>query len=274
MIVSCPNCATRFNIDRASLAGGGRKVRCGRCGHKWLVEDPMAPPPPAPEPDPFPVEEDPFPDAFADTGDNGGIDFDEYEDAAAPQRARFYADDAVEDDEDSDRPAPSSPRKRIIRAVIGLVVVFGLVAAAAVFLSRGMLDVVGGLTDFGASLDGESAPAGPVIGDGAPVIDVAQTRIRVTTLEREGQPVQVFEVTGLIRNAEEEGVRVPPMQGAFQDANGAQLYVDDAQTQPAVWRFNAPTPVLEPGETARFRTVVDVSTAPANAQNIEISFVE
>lgn len=276
MIVSCPNCATRFNIDRASLAGGGRKVRCGRCGHKWRVEDPMAAPTPAP--DPFEAEEDPFPDAFADALDEGGIAFEDRDAPAAPDRARFDVGDggaiAAEGHSDDGRPAVASPRKRILRALVGLVVLAGLITTSAVFVTQDMVAQISGLAGLGAPSRGESAPAGPVIGAGRPEIDAAQTRIRVTSLERNGESVQVFEVTGLIRNAEDQGVRVPPLQGAFQDADGAQLYVDEERTQPAVWRFNAPTPVLERGETARFRTVVDVATAPPNAQNIEISFVE
>ncbi len=35
MILTCSSCASRFEIDSAHLGTGGRKVRCGRCGHTW-----------------------------------------------------------------------------------------------------------------------------------------------------------------------------------------------------------------------------------------------
>lgn len=35
MILSCPNCGTRYTVAPASLPVGGRKVRCAKCGEVW-----------------------------------------------------------------------------------------------------------------------------------------------------------------------------------------------------------------------------------------------
>ena len=35
MIISCPNCATRFVIEDSAIPADGRKVRCIRCEHVW-----------------------------------------------------------------------------------------------------------------------------------------------------------------------------------------------------------------------------------------------
>lgn len=49
MIISCPNCSTRFAIDADKLSPDGRRVKCGNCAHVWFesapdlveVEDPV-----------------------------------------------------------------------------------------------------------------------------------------------------------------------------------------------------------------------------------------
>ena len=38
MIVTCPNCATKYLVDPAALGTDGRQVRCARCRHMWLQE--------------------------------------------------------------------------------------------------------------------------------------------------------------------------------------------------------------------------------------------
>jgi predicted Zn finger-like uncharacterized protein len=35
MILTCPNCATRYEADEAKFLPAGRKVRCAKCGHIW-----------------------------------------------------------------------------------------------------------------------------------------------------------------------------------------------------------------------------------------------
>src|SRR3546814_18786218 len=35
MIVSCPACESRFQVDREQLGYDGRIVRCGKCGNCW-----------------------------------------------------------------------------------------------------------------------------------------------------------------------------------------------------------------------------------------------
>ena len=55
MILSCPDCHTRFAIDAAHLAPDGRRVKCGKCAHVWYESMPE------PEEDsPIPIEVTPY----------------------------------------------------------------------------------------------------------------------------------------------------------------------------------------------------------------------
>src|SRR6516165_5502878 len=42
MLIVCPNCATSYQVDIASLGSTGRSVRCVRCRNVWFARDPSA----------------------------------------------------------------------------------------------------------------------------------------------------------------------------------------------------------------------------------------
>tara|TARA_R110002110_G_scaffold85816_4_gene223872 strand:- start:215995 stop:216660 length:666 start_codon:yes stop_codon:yes gene_type:complete len=55
MILSCPDCHTRFAIDAAHLAPDGRRVKCGKCAHVWYESMPESD-----EDAPIPIEVTPY----------------------------------------------------------------------------------------------------------------------------------------------------------------------------------------------------------------------
>ena len=60
MIITCPNCATHYNVQPA-LIGKGRSTRCYNCGHTWHQGPVLSPPPPPMQPQPLQLFPTPLP---------------------------------------------------------------------------------------------------------------------------------------------------------------------------------------------------------------------
>ena len=104
MIISCPECSTRFRVDDHKIPAQGAKIRCARCKHIFAVA------PPAPEPEPL-IKETPvvppqpaasaatddFPaeaDDFSTAADDFSAETDDFSPSAESAAAESAKDDS------------------------------------------------------------------------------------------------------------------------------------------------------------------------------------
>ncbi|MEI9885342.1 MAG: DUF3426 domain-containing protein [Rhizomicrobium sp.] len=245
MILTCPQCETRYQADASKFPAAGRSVRCAKCGNVWHQLGPAPEPDPeaeiivqAPEPPrpPEPAAELPVPVAIA----------------AAPRVAAFAP--AVADDvEEESVPAPAPARSWGGRFALlgGWVLLIALVILIG-WAGVSFRDSVATWLPQSSSL---YAAAGlPVSPRG---IDFADVSYQSQT--EDGQ--MVLAVTGKIVNRSDHELSVPLVRVALLDMDQRELYH---------WTFVPGVTTLKPGALAKFRT--RLSSPPAGTHNLEVRF--
>lgn len=102
MLITCPNCATRYDVEDARFLPEGRSVRCAECGESWHVDPPVR------------GDDNVVEDAYHDPGEFEDADFADagFDDAAAstadddgdePVGGEVFGDEVFGDDAFGDR---------------------------------------------------------------------------------------------------------------------------------------------------------------------------
>jgi len=147
MILTCPQCATRYLVDDGQMRPEGRKVKCAACGEEWRVSAegenipaPAAAPPELPIPEPIPPEPSPEPVADPVVGTVApvveGVDQDDSPPAAPvvvvaepPVLESLFVAPINTDS----KPAASKGSGPLSNLLLGLVILAVLAAAAFAF---------------------------------------------------------------------------------------------------------------------------------------------
>lgn len=244
MILTCPECATRYEVDGSKFPADGRKVRCKKCGHVWhqaaetqdaeraeIEEAVFNPPPPEAPPPEAPAEEP--------------------ESQPEPQWR------APSEDDETIAPATPALAKRL--PATGMLTAAGWVGLVAVILVIGW---------SAASYRSQIVNAWPRsaslfsrLGMGVNTRGIDFTDVRHTNEIEDGQPVLV--ITGKLVNVSGRKLDVPPLRVTLSDASKRPLYD---------WSFEPTSTALAPGQSVAFHT--RLSNPPPAARHVDLRFAD
>ena len=219
MILTCPECSTRYQAKEAAFQPSGRRVRCAKCGHSWHQAPPVAeadveaqPAEAAPAPAPR-TRAEPAPEA-----------------AEAPPAKRGFAMD----------------RLALAGGWLGLVVVVLLIGWAAVSYRQEV-----------ATLWPQSATLYAALGLPVNVHGIAFTDVSYHRESEDKQTV--LAVTGKLVNVSGREIAVPPVRVTLTGEDGRELYHWDFTPDVAVLRagqsVDFQTRLSSPPSAARHLTV-------------------
>ena len=244
MILTCPECATRYQTDAAKFPQSGRNVRCAKCGHVWHqgppqpeVEDVAAVE--APVEEPAPVYERPEP----------------------PVIERAPVHEEPEQEWQVPEPVYAEPAQAVSSNAggkIGLVV--GWVLFIAMIIAIGFAGVT--YRQQVATMVPQSASLYSAIGMPVNTIGIDFRNVDYKPENADGQPV--IAVTGELVNISGQTVTVPQkIRVGVSDAQKREIYS---------WTFAPDVLTLQPGQSVPFKT--RQANLPVAARNLDLRFAK
>ena len=237
MILTCPECATRYFVDDARVGPNGREVRCASCGNRWTAK-----------PETPPLELDSTPEVGAIGGDHGRT---ELKTGAASVAA---ADLPAEELPKVFRQRAQTRAKEREAAATGVVWAglaggFAVLIGAAIFLRQDISQIF-------------PRAAGAYAMAGLPV-----NLVGLTIENQHAQPMlkdghAALTITGALRNIRANPVVAPPLRISLLAPGGRVVATQIADPDGAR---------IPPGVSRHFS--IDVLDPPVSATNVEIAFV-
>jgi predicted Zn finger-like uncharacterized protein len=241
MILTCPQCQTRYQADATRFPVAGPDVRCAKCGHVWR----QMPPQPEPEPDlgvvepveaPQPEEPAPQPQSFTPP-----------DEVRRPPPVREREREPVHVEQQPPRPGWSA---RLAQAggwlALGIVIL--VVGWVAIFFRR---DV--------ATLWPQSASLYKAVGLSVNASGIQFVGVSNKLVMEDGAHVLV--VSGKLVNSSTHELPVPQIRIGLQDAQKRELYH---------WPVIPTVPTLRPGQSAPFLT--RLANPPGAVHDVEVTF--
>lgn len=242
MIITCPSCATRYEIPTENLGPGGRMVRCTACSHRWFV---------GPDSDTVPeADMTAHVEAINEDDINDRPDVTSTDDRG-DRPPSLDQGPALGDDSDSAKKRGQPAKARSTGATIGwLAVLLMLLILTGLVLGRNELVAL--------------APQVATVYQrlGLPVTQAIGLELAGIVSERlRDDESDVLRITGTVRNVAGAERDVPPLRIAL---------LDGARTEVMVREVEVPQAVLSDGGSTRF--VVDLADPPEAARNFSVTF--
>lgn len=293
MIITCPNCQTKYQLAQNAIGSAGRKVQCAQCQQSWNAK----PEPDEPLPKPKLVAEtapkkpdvpkdDPAVDAAAEAALDAAFEAEEAAKAAKAEKAaktqiKTQTNNSAEEAPESaaaskpkanqealdDDGALDHKRHAMLRrhAIFRKKLPLGRIRKNARMLALGLLVFVigGGLLARTEIVRQVPDMAGFYAAIGLPVNVNGLEFINVETLRSMQNGVDVMVVTGQVLNISGRQTSVPPIAVSIHDEEGNSVYS---------WNVTPLMQVVAPNDTIEFEA--RLNSAPVGAQTIRLTFSE
>lgn len=268
MLIVCPSCASRYELDEAKIGPAGRKVRCASCQTAWQVEAPAPAAvaaeaePDLPEPGEDKIPEQEFPSAPSEDETNAllaeelrrATEIEESVSALAAERGDSAAPPPPRA-KPRKKPQPKrwigaiKPPSRLPVSPPAAIVLAGLGVLALALWQRDA--VVRTMPQFAALYEKLGLPVN--------LRGLAFSAVE-SELVQDAQG-RFLVVEGDVTNITRKKAKLPPITVAVKDDAGQVLYT---------WTAEPPRPVLEPAELVRFRA--RLAAPPENGRSIQVRF--
>lgn len=273
MIITCPNCQTRYQVATETIGSAGRKVQCAHCNEAWQAR-PQPPAPPRPRVVAGQDVPAPADDRLFGPEDEKGLDaafVEEERNALAGQRAEALAGaivDAVEAKgttkadpglsriqqraisrrrDDLISSLPYAKVRRTAR-MAGLFTLIAVIAGGIQFRT----DIVRQFPDLAGLYS--------AVGLGVNVIGLEFTDMRTLRSLRDGQSVLV--VDAKVVNVASRTTEVPSVVVTLVNQNGTPLYE---------WSVAPQVRSLAPGEQMGLTT--QLANPPLGSEHVRLTFI-
>lgn len=243
MILTCPNCDTRYQTDATKFAPPGRNVRCAKCGHVWF-QAPLEPE----------AEAEPESEAAAAEVPPGPMSpMAAHDEDHAPMHHGFAPNAGAASMSSAERGhiVDVPRRRRGGRVIVWLLLI--LIIAAAAFIAVKYRQTV-------ATMWPKTASVYAALGMKVNVLGLDIRDVSPGTAFDGSQ--SVLEVKGRIVNITDHAIPVPEVRVALIDGEAREIYH---------WKFDAGMGSLGAGASGDFTT--RLNAPPQGAKNIAVRFV-